>query len=177
MPENGSKTSTVPFVRATFGSFFCAIQMISCRDWWSWTIPGYITMTRRQSNNQWSGGIVAYHTPNIPSAKFRWKCSRLDILVSRRRPPHWLSSKGPNYQRGVLLISSGATKARFEGKAPQEVHQKGLVLAWQCPGSPGTCNPEETGLPVLPGFFWYKHIVFRLKHEMNIYMYVQGRVI
>ena len=27
---------------------------------------------------------------------------------------------------------------------------KGLVLARQCPGSPGTCNPEETGLPGLP---------------------------
>ena len=26
----------------------------------------------------------------------------------------------------------------------------GLVLARQAPGSPGTCNPEETDLPVLP---------------------------
>jgi len=24
-----------------------------------------------------------------------------------------------------------------------------IVLARQCPGSPGTCNPEETGLPGL----------------------------
>ena len=38
----------------------------------------------------------------------------------------------------------------FEGKTVQEVHQRGLVLARQCPGSPGTCNPEETGLPGLP---------------------------
>jgi len=28
--------------------------------------------------------------------------------------------------------------------------QGGLVLARQRPGSPGTCNPEETGLPGLP---------------------------
>jgi len=28
----------------------------------------------------------------------------------------------------------------------------GLVIARQCPGSPGTCNPEETGLPWLPVF-------------------------
>jgi len=35
--------------------FFGAIQMISCRGWWSWTKPGHITMTRRQGNNQWSG--------------------------------------------------------------------------------------------------------------------------
>ena len=40
----------------------------------------------------------------------------LDFLVSRQHPPHWLSSKGPNYQRGVLLISAGATEGHFEGK-------------------------------------------------------------
>jgi len=27
---------------------------------------------------------------------------------------------------------------------------KGSFLAGQCPVSPGTCNPEETGLPGLP---------------------------
>jgi len=30
-------------------NFFGAIQMISCRYWWPWTKPGYITMTRRQT--------------------------------------------------------------------------------------------------------------------------------
>jgi len=46
----------------------------------------------------------------------RWKSSHLDFLGPRRHPPHWLSSKGPNYQRGVLLISSGATDGHFEGE-------------------------------------------------------------
>ena len=32
---------------------------------------------------------------------------------------------------------------------PREVHQGGLVLALQCPGTLGTCNLEETGLPGL----------------------------
>jgi len=32
---------------SNFWNFFGAIQMISCRDWWPWTKPGYITMTRR----------------------------------------------------------------------------------------------------------------------------------
>jgi len=63
---------------------------------------------------------------------------------------HWLSFKGPNYQRGVLLISAGAIEGHFEGKTPREDHQGGLVLARQCPCSPDTCNPEETGLPGLP---------------------------
>ena len=53
-------------------------------------------------------------------------------------------------QRGVLLTSVGAVEGHFEGNTPREVHQGGLVLAPQCPGSPGTCNPQETGLPGLP---------------------------
>jgi len=48
----------------------------------------------------------------------------------------------------VLLISAGSIEGHFEGKTPLEGHQGVLVLARQCPGSPGTCNPEETGLPV-----------------------------
>ena len=39
----------------------------------------------------------------------------LDFLWSRRHPPHWLSSKGPNYCR-VLLISAGVIEGHFEGK-------------------------------------------------------------
>ena len=87
----------------------------------------------------------------ITSAKIRWKVSRLDYYFgSRRHPPHWLSSKGPNYQRGVLLVSAGANEGYFGGKTLREGHQGFLVLARQCPGSPGTCNPEETSLPGLP---------------------------
>jgi len=41
-------------------------------------------------------------------------------------------------------------EGHFEGKTPREDHQGGFVLARQCPGSPGTCNPEETGLTGLP---------------------------
>ena len=33
---------------------------------------------------------------------------------------------------------------------PREGHQGSLVVARQCPGSPATCSPEETGLPGLP---------------------------
>ena len=36
---------------------------------------------------------------------------------------------GPNYQRGVLLISAGATEGHFEEKTPREDHQEGLVRA------------------------------------------------
>jgi len=72
------------------------------------------------------------------------------FLGSRRHLPHWLSSKGPNYQRAVLLISAGAIEGHFGGKTLRKGRQRGLILARQCPGSPGTCNPEEIGLPGLP---------------------------
>ena len=87
----------------------------------------------------------------IPSAKIRCKSSRLDVCgIKTASSLIWLASKGPNYQRGLLLISAGATEGYFDGKSLREVHQGGLVLARQCPGSPGTCNPEETGLPGHP---------------------------
>ena len=107
-------------------------------------------MVRIQSNNQWSGGIAAHPALNIPTGKIRWKISRLNFLRSRRHPPHWLSSEGPNYQRGALLISAGVIEGHFEAKSLRVGYQGGLVLARQCSGSPGTCNPEETGLPGLP---------------------------
>ena len=78
-----------------------------------------------------------------PSVKIRWKGSRLNFLGSGWHSPHWLSSKESNYQHGVLLISAGANEGNFEGKTPREAHKEGLVIARQCPDSPGTCNPEE----------------------------------
>jgi len=84
--------------------------------------PSYISMTRRQSNNRWNGGISSHlaHKKN-QSAKIRWKSSRLDFLRSRRHPYHWLSSEGPNNHRGVLLILTVAFNGHFEGKTSREV--------------------------------------------------------
>jgi len=47
-------------------------------------------MTQRQSNNQWSGCIVAHLPQNILSAKNHWKSSCLDFLGTRQHPPHYL---------------------------------------------------------------------------------------
>ena len=75
------------------------------------------------------------------------------FLGSRRHPLHWLSSKGPNYQRGVLLISAGAFEGHFEGKTQWEFHQGFLVHAPKFLASLGTCNPEETD-PSGPPVSW-----------------------
>ena len=51
----------------------------------------------------------------ILSAKIHRKISRLDFVRSRWHPPHRSSSKGPNYQHGVFLISADAIEGHFEG--------------------------------------------------------------
>jgi len=151
MPECGWKMSTVPVIWATSGIFSAsAIQMISHRNWWPWTKPGYITMTQQQNNNQWSGGIAAHPTPKNSECKnplekfspqfFGIKTASSSFIIFQRAK---LSMWGIPH----LCCCNWGT---FEGKTPQEGHQGGLVLAQQCPSSPGTCNPEETGLPGLP---------------------------
>jgi len=69
-PRSGSrnvwtriKNVSVASRLSKFWNFFDAIQMILCRNWWPWTRLGFITITRRQSNNQWSGGIEAHPAP------------------------------------------------------------------------------------------------------------------
>jgi hypothetical protein len=58
IPERGqSPEKLLDFISAG------AIQIISCQDWRPWKKPGYITMTRWQSNSQWSGGIKAHPAP------------------------------------------------------------------------------------------------------------------
>jgi len=36
--------------------------------------------------------------------------------------------KGPNYQRGVLIISAGAIEGHFEGKTPRKITKGFLFL-------------------------------------------------
>ena len=53
------------------------------------TNHGYINMTQRQSNNQWTDVIATQPavSQENQNAKFRWKSSLLDFLWSRRHPP------------------------------------------------------------------------------------------
>ena len=83
MPERGTKTSTVPVAWATFGIFSARSKWFPVgSDWWPWTKPGYITRDKATIN-----GVAAQRlTPpqKIPSAKIRWKSSRLDFGGLRR---------------------------------------------------------------------------------------------
>ena len=72
-----------------FWNFLGAIQLISCHDWWPWTKLGYITTTRRQNNNQWSGYIATHPAPKNSECK-----NPLEKFLPRF---FW-------YQDGILLI-------------------------------------------------------------------------
>jgi len=83
-----------------FWNFFGAIQMISYRDWWPWTKPSYITMNRRQSNRQCSGGIAADPSPKkfqvqksagkVPASIFGIKTvSSTLIMLQRAKLSTW----------------------------------------------------------------------------------------
>jgi len=107
-------------------NFFGAINMISCRDWWPCKKPGYITMTRRQSNNQWSGGITAHPAPKNSECKNPLEKFSPRFFGSRRHPPHWLSSKRPNHKRGVSTLVQ--LKDILKEKRRGEVSKWGFFL-------------------------------------------------
>ena len=135
---------------SNFWNFFGSIQIISCRDWWPWTKPGYITMTRRRSNNQWSGGIAAHPAPN----NSEWK-NPLENFSPRFFGIKMASSPLIIFQRAKLSTRSithlcWCNWRTFWRKNAMGSSPTGHVLARQCPGLPGTCNPEETGLPGHP---------------------------
>ena len=119
------------------------------RDWWPWTKPGYIIMTRRQSNSWWSGGIAALPSPKNSECKnplgnfsprfFGIKTESSLIILQRAK----LSTRSITH----LCWCNWRTfwRKNAAGSSPS-----GLVHVRQCPGSPNTCNPEETGLPGIP---------------------------
>jgi len=71
-----------------------------------------MTLTPMQSNNQWSGGIAAH--PALKNSECK---NPLEKFTPRffgiKMASSSLSSKGPSYQRGVLLISAGAFEVHF----------------------------------------------------------------
>jgi len=116
MPESGSQTSTAPVVWATLGIFSA---------WPKWFPVTFGDHERNLVISLWPGDKATINRvaaqrltepQKIPSATIRWKSSRLGFLGSRRHPHHWLSSKGPTYQRRVLVISAGTIEGLLKEK-------------------------------------------------------------
>ena len=151
MPERGSKTSTLPVVWATIGIFSARSKWLPVgRDWWPWTKLVYITMTRRQSNNHWSGGIAAHPAPKNRSAKIRWKSFRLDFLGINTASSSFIVLQKAKLSTRNITHLCWCNWRTFWRKNAAGSSPRCFVLARQCPGPPGTCNPEETDLPGLP---------------------------
>ena len=116
---------------SNFWNFFGTIQTISCRarlvtmdETWLY----HYDPETKQKSMEWRHSGSPRPAPKIPNATIHWKSSRIDFLGSRRHLPHWLSSKGPNYQRGVLLISAGAFEGHFKEKRLVKVTKGALFL-------------------------------------------------
>ena len=110
---------------SNFWNFFSAIQMISCRDWRPWAKPSYITMTWRQSNNQWCGGIAVHPAPYNSECKNPLK-KFSPLFFGIKTASSWLII----FQMSKLSTPSIThlywCKWRiFEGKTLREVNQRG----------------------------------------------------
>ena len=100
-------------------------------------------MIRRQSNDQWSGGIAAYPAPK----KFRVQKSARKVRASIFWDQEGIilidylpkgQTVDAEYYSSVLVQMKDILKEKRRGKFTKG----GLVLAGQSLGSPGTCNPK-----------------------------------
>jgi len=89
---------------------------------------------RMQQSMEWRHSCSP-RPQRIPSRKIRLKICRLDFLASRLHLPHWLTSKEPNEQYGVLCTSAGAVGEHFEGKLGGKFITVFLFLHCNCPVS------------------------------------------
>jgi len=148
MPECRSKTSTVPVVWENFGIFLARSK------WFPVVIADHgqnlVISLWPEDKATISGGIAAHPAPKNSDCKnplekfspqfFVIKTASSSLIIFQRAK---LSTQSITY----LCWCSWRT---FWRKNAAGRSQGGLVLAQQCPGSPGTSNPEETGLPGLP---------------------------
>ena len=125
--------------------------MIAYHDRWPWTKPGYITMIRIQSNNQWSGGIAVHFTPKNSERK-----NPLENFSPRFFGIKTASSSLSIFQRAKLSTRCITYLCWCNWRTFWWKNIAVRSSRWSCscttipPGSPGTCIPEETGLPGLP---------------------------
>ena len=174
MPEGGSKTSTVPVVWATSGIFSVRSKWFTVgRDFWPWTKPGYITMTRRPSNSEWSGGIAAHPAPknsecknpleNFPPRLFAIKTASSSLIIfqraklSTRNISHlcwcdwrtfWRKKRRVKVTKGVLFLHDYALAHRALA-----TQKKLSYLGLQCLDHP-PYSPDLTPSATTCSLYW-----------------------
>jgi len=149
--------------------FFSVIQMISCCDWWTWTIPGYITMIWRQSNNQWSDGIMALPAPKSSEYKnllekfwprfFGIKMASSSLIIFQRAKlsmwsiTHlcWCNWRTFWRQNAMGRSPKGSCSCTTMPQLTRHATQKKLAyLGFQCFDHPAYSLDLAVGLPPVP---------------------------
>ena len=124
----------------------CRAQLVTVDETW---LYHYDPETKQQS-------IEWRHSGSLHPKKFRVQKSAGKVLASIFWDKDGVllieylpkgQTINADYYSSLLVQMKDILK---EKRTPRECHQGCLVLARQCPESPGTCNPEETGLPGLP---------------------------
>ena len=84
-------------------------------------------MTRRQNNNQWSGGIAAHPVPKYSECKIRWKDSSLAfrdqdiLLLIDYVPKGQTTSINAEYYSSLLVQLKDILKDKRRGKVTKDV--------------------------------------------------------
>ena len=131
-------------------------NILAWSKWFSVAIGDHgrnLVISLRPKNKATISGVAAKgltQPQNFPSAKIRWKYFLLDVFGIKTA-----SSSLSIFQRTKLWTRSITHLCwwnwmTFWRKNSAGNSPRGLDLARQCPGSPGTCNPEETVLSRLP---------------------------
>ena len=124
--------------------FFGVIPMISCRKWWPWTKPGYITMTRRQSNNQYVG-VSGQPRPK----KLQAKILASTFVIKETSYSLIIFQDAKLSMRNITQLFWRKLRTVWRENA-SEISQILSVFARKFFSSPGNCNQEETGPPDIP---------------------------
>ena len=105
----------------------------------------------KQQTMEWRHS-VSPRPQKILSVKVRWKFLASifwdqDGILLINYLPKGQTIKAEHYSSLLVQLKDFCRK----NATGREVHQGCLVLARKCPGSPGTCKPEQPGLPEIPG--------------------------
>ena len=155
-PRSGSRNAWTRIKNVNGASCLSKFGIFSARSKWFPVAIGdhrrnlVISLWRRQSNNQWSGGIAAHPAPKNSECVNLMKNFSPRFFGIRTASSTLIIFQKAKLSTRIITHFYWCYWRTFWRKNAAGSHQGGLVLARQCPGSPDTCNPEETGLPGLP---------------------------
>jgi len=149
MPESGSKTSTEPVFWANFGIFrrdpndFLS-RLVTMDETWLYhydpETKEQLMEWRHRGSPHPNNSVCKNQLEKFSPRFFGIKMASSTLIIFQRAK---LSTRSITHLCWCNWRTFGRKNAA--GRSPG-----GLVLARQCPGSPCTCDPEETGLLGLP---------------------------